>query len=433
MLAVATGTSAARLLGPSGEGELAAIQTWPLLLATLAMLGLDSALVYFVSRQPEKGKQFTSTAVLVGLISAVAVGVIAWFTLPVLLAAQAPRVISAARVFLFVGGIYALIGIPHGALRGARQFKAWNLFRVMPGLAWLFILSGSWLFGVRDAILLSRWFLVGVLVSGLPVLITASRRLRGPMKPDAALGPKMLRFGLPSALTSFPQTINLRFDQLMIIALLPARSLGIYVVAVSWSGAVAPLLSAVASVLFPTVSAEGDTERRERLLVTALQRGTVVAAVTSVPFMLMAPVALPLVFGARFAPSVPSALVLVPASAVLAWAGIAEEGLRGLGHPTTVLVTEVIAAAVTLMALPVLLHSCGIFGAALASLLGYSTIASVAVIAIHRTTGQSTRALIVPTPLIAKSTASSLLLGRHYAPGRHRSAARHRLRDVWDE
>src|ERR1035441_1916165 len=116
--------------------------------------------------------------------------------------------------------------------------------------------------------------------------------------------------------------------------------------------------------------------------------GAVVAAVTSLPFILLAPVALPLVFGARYAPSIPSALVLVPAGSILAWAGIAEEGLRGLGRPAMVLVAEVVAAIVTLGALPVLLHSSGIFGAAVASLLGYSTIAIVTVAAISHSTQQ---------------------------------------------
>src|SRR5664280_3616409 len=82
VLAVATGVLAARLLGPSGEGELTAIQTWPLLLGALAMLGLDSALVYFISRQPERGKQLTSTAVLIALLSSFAVGAVAWVAMP---------------------------------------------------------------------------------------------------------------------------------------------------------------------------------------------------------------------------------------------------------------------------------------------------------------------------------------------------------------
>jgi O-antigen/teichoic acid export membrane protein len=161
------------------------------------------------------------------------------------------------------------------------------------------------------------------------------------------------------------------------------------------------------------------------LLADALQSGVVVAAVTSLPFILLAPVAVPLVFGARFAPSIPSALVLVPAGAILAWAGIAEEGLRGLGHPTIVLVAESVAAVVTLASLPELLHFFGIMGAAVASLLGYTTLAVFAASAISRSTQLQLRRLIIPSPAVTKSLmlrGISLLLGRHHSasPGRHR-------------
>ena len=424
-LAVATGVIAPRLLGPSGEGELTAIQTWPLLLGTLAMLGLDSALVYFIAREPERGKQLTATATLIGLLSSLLVGAIAWFALPFLLSAQQPDVISAARVFLLIGVVFAVVGIPHGSLRGAHSFAMWNLFRVAPGLAWLGILCASWILKTAHPIPLSRWYLGAILCCGLPIVIVVNRRLQGRPRPDRRLAGKMLRFGLPSAVTSLPQTVNLRFDQLLIIAFLPARSLGFYVVAVAWSGGVAPLLSAIGSVLFPQVSAEPDTCRRGQLLATALQGGAVVAAVTSLPFILLAPVALPLVFGARFAPSIPSALVLVPAGAILAWAGIAEEGLRGLGRPTIVLVAESVAAVVTIASLPVLLHFFGIMGAAVASLLGYTTIAVFAASAISRSTQLPLHQLMVPSPAATKSMmlrGISLLPGRHHraAQGRHR-------------
>jgi antigen flippase len=431
-LAVATGVIAPRLLGPSGEGELTAIQTWPLLLGTLAMLGLDSALVYFIAREPESGKQLTATAMVIGLLSSVLIGAIAWFALPFLLSAQQPDVISAARVFLLVGVVYAVVGIPHGSLRGAHSFAAWNLFRIAPGLVWLCILCASWISKNARPILLSRWYLGAIFCCGLPFLIVVNRRLKGRPRPDRRLAWKMLRFGLPSAVTSLPQTVNLRFDQLLIIAFLPARSLGFYVVAVAWSGGVAPLLSAIGSVLFPQVSAERDMHRRGQLLATALQGGAVVAAVTSLPFILLAPVALPLVFGARFAPSIPSALVLVPAGAILAWAGIAEEGLRGLGHPTIVLGAESVAAVITLASLPVLLHFFGIMGAAMASLLGYTTIAVLAALAISRSIQMRPHQLMVPSPAATKSLmlrGTSLILGRGHSvsPGRHRRRqGRHR-------
>lgn len=423
LLAVVTGILSARLLHPEGEGELTAIQTWPLLLGVLAMLGLDSALVYFISRQPERGRQFTSTAVLIGLLSSLAVGAVAWFALPVLLSAQQPQVVSAARVFLLIGGIYAMVGIPHGSLRGARSFTAWNLFRIAPVFAWLFILLTSWLLGHPSAIPLSRWYLGGILACGLPFIIVVARRLQGPLKPDVRLASEMLRFGLPSALTSLPQTINLRFDQVLIIAILPARLLGLYVVAVSWSGAVAPLLSAVGIVLFPHVSAERDTDRQGHQLATALQSGTLVAAATSVPLMLLAPLGLPFVFGSDFAPSIPSALMLVPAGAILAWSGIAEAGLQGLGRPTMVLAAEAVAAVVTIAALPLLLHTYGIFGAAMASLLGYATVAVFTAIVISHSTNQRLRSLVIPTWPVTKSLvvrSISLFPGQHRSPGRHR-------------
>ena len=194
VIAVATGVIAPRLLGPSGEGELAAIQTWPLLLGTLSMLGLDSALVYFISREPERGKQLTATAMLIGLLSSLLVGAIAWFAMPFLLSAQQPDVISAARVFLLVGVLYAVVGIPIGSLRGANSFAIWNLFRIAPALAWLGILCASWFFKSARPIPLSRWYLGAILCCGLPILIVVKRRLQGRPRPDRRLAGKLLRF-----------------------------------------------------------------------------------------------------------------------------------------------------------------------------------------------------------------------------------------------
>ena len=423
VLAAATGVLSARLLRPAGEGELAAIQTWPLLLGTLAMLGLDGALVYFIGRQPEKARQFTSTAVLIGLLSFLVLGAVAWFVLPHVLSSQRPQVISAARMFLLIGGIYAVVGIPNGSLRASRSFTAWNLCRIAPGLTWLCMLIMSWLLGSSHAIPLSHLYLIGTLACGLPFLIFANRSLQGSLRPDVRLAPKLLRFGIPSAITSLPLTINLQLDQMLILVFLPARSLGLYVIAVSWSGGVAPLLQAVGNVLFPYVSAERDTGRQVQLLVRALQGGVLVAVATSLPFMLLAPFGLPAIFGRGFAASVPSAVVLVPAAAILSWARIAEAGLQGLGRPALVLTAEAVAAAVTLATLPVLLHVFGILGAAVASLLGYSAIAIFAVVAISRSTRQRIYSLVIPTWPVAKSL---VVRGIALVPSPHRSSGLHR-------
>ena len=161
VLAAVTGVFSARLLHPAGEGELAAIQTWPFLLGTLAMLGLtrrSSTSSHVSQKEPDslRRQPFSSGSYL------------PWQWVPSLglyclsfSARQPPQVVSAARVFLLIGGIYAVVGIPHGSLRGAQSFTAWNLFRVAPGLAWLCMLFTSWLLGHPNAIPLSRWYLGG--------------------------------------------------------------------------------------------------------------------------------------------------------------------------------------------------------------------------------------------------------------------------------
>jgi O-antigen/teichoic acid export membrane protein len=429
VLGAATGILAAHLLHPSGEGQLTAIQAWPSLMATLATLGLDSAVVYFISSQPESGKQLTATAALICLVTALVIGAVAWFVLPFLLSAQQPEVISAARVYLLIGCVYACVGIPLASLRGAQSFMAWNILRVLPGIAWMFILVAAWQLGHASAVSLSHWYLAAAFLCGLPLLVVVNRRLQGASRPDPSSAPKLLRYGIPSAIASLPQTINLQFDQLLIVAFLPARSLGLYAVAVSWSSATAPSLSAVGSVLFPRVSAASDPSRKGRLLATALQSGVLIAVATAVPFALLAPVGLPLIFGRSFGPAVPSALLLVPAGAILAWGGIAEQGLLGLGRPRAALAAEAAGAVVTVGTLPLLLHTSGIFGAAVASLLGYSTFAVFAVVVISRSTHQPIRTFVIPTRSIAMVLMARSLgpvrarLQRH-RPGRHRPLGR---------
>ena len=148
------------------------------------MLGLDSALVFFISSQPESGKQLTTTAALICLVSALAFGAVAWFVLPLLLSAQQPQVISAARVYMLIGCFYAIVGIPLASLRGVRSFRAWNILRVLPGIAWLFILVATWQLGHASAVLFSRSYLAALFLCGLPILVIVNRRLQGPLRPD---------------------------------------------------------------------------------------------------------------------------------------------------------------------------------------------------------------------------------------------------------
>ncbi len=405
-IGVATGVITARILGPVMVGQFNAIQVWPLIIASVAQMGLTEALVYFVSRDTEHAKSYVLLAELMATISSIIFIGIGWELVPFLLSSQTKEIVEASRVFLIVSIIYSL-GLSHSALRGVQEFKLWNVFRVLPGIVWLIVLVTLDVVGEANPIKLSRLFLLSMFLVAVIRTSVSFARLKGRVMLRIKYAGKMLRFGLPSVLTTVPQTVNLRLDQFFIIALLPARDLGFYVVAVAWSGGVSPFLSAVGAVMFPKVSALPDNGKLN-LLKTGLQGSALVGTIIGLLITLLAPIGIPIVFGTKFDNSIPSALFLVPAGVILAWAGVAEEGLRGLGKPKVVLYAEIIGAVVTVIALISLLHPFGIVGAAIASLLGYSIVALVCAFALSRYTETKLTQFIFPSidtiKLIIKKT-----------------------------
>jgi len=122
ILGTITGVMAARLLSPLGRGELAAIQTWPVLFGFLAMLGLSDALTYYSACAPERTGTYVGSGMALVLISCGPFMLAAYISMPVLLSAQTALVVAAAREYLLVVPFIALFGLLFNALRGRDDF-----------------------------------------------------------------------------------------------------------------------------------------------------------------------------------------------------------------------------------------------------------------------------------------------------------------------
>ncbi|MGI8808086.1 MAG: lipopolysaccharide biosynthesis protein [Acidimicrobiales bacterium] len=391
-----TGVLAARLLGPAGRGELAAIQLWPSFLATLAVLGLPDALVYFASTDRDRLGRYLGSATALALCAAAVAMAIGYPLMGVLLPTQSDAVVSSARLYLLVCPLFVLVGLPFHALRGAGEFGLWNAIRIAPSVLWLLILGVSAIEGA-DALVLPRWHLGALTLLMIPVLVLTARRVAGPFRPDRDLSRPLLRYGIPGMLTTVPQQLNLRLDQLLMAALLPTRDLGLYVAAASWSLAVGPLVTAVGAVLFPSVALLTDADERAAVLA----RGSRLALLLGVGMVgavsLVTWPGIRLLFGDDFGGAVGPAVVLVAAAGVLSYGFVLQEGLRGLGLPRAVLRSEMVGLGVTAVALAVFLPTLGILGAAIASLLGYLTVAVMLLRRIVNATGMTYSELLRPT------------------------------------
>jgi len=395
-LGLVCGVFVARMLGPKGRGELAAIQTWPQVVATLSMLGVPEALTYYCAKQQQRAKNYLATAMALGTLGAGVGTVIAYCAMPWLLAAESGRIVSFARLYLILAFIYAVPAMLGPALRGIGKFEIWNLLRIGPLFGWLGVLLIAWMSGNKTPEFLAAMNLVALVVLFCPSIAIAYSRIPGHFKIGRSNSLDLLTYGLPCVMTGVPQMLNLRLDQMMMTVFVSPRQLGLYVVAVAWSGAVSPLVNGLSSVMLPAVASLNDREKAFQRLAMGVRIITILAVVACGLLLVITPVAIIALFGSRYRACIPAALILVPASGILAINLLLQEGVRGLGHPYTVLRAESYGLIMTVVLLLVLLRPLGMVGAAIASFIGYSTVTISLLASAKRITGVGIASMLIP-------------------------------------
>jgi O-antigen/teichoic acid export membrane protein len=399
-LGVATSVIAARWLGAEGRGELAAIQMWPSLLASVAMLGMAEALVYFCAKHPSQSRQYLVTAGTITLVAMPLFVVAGYLLLPHLLSNHSPAVVQSARTYLLLIPLFTFLGLPYHLLRGIQRYRLWNAMRVVPIVIWLLVLVTAVLTGIADPTRITRIYLIA-LTSVSPVLIWIIwQRSAGPAAPTTGAAGGLLKFGAPSVLVALPQLFSLNLDQVAVAAVMPATELGVYMVAIAWGACIPMLSNALAIVVSTQLAAGASDPHRNRRFVEGIRYGAwmIVACVLAV--IAGTPLGLTLVFGAGFQAAVIPAAILVVASGANAFNRVLEELLRGLGHPVATLTAQLAALGVGLPAMYVLLPRAGLRGAAMASLIGYLAGMAVLLAQSRRVAGLRLLDALDPRPIL---------------------------------
>lgn len=373
ILGALTGVAAARILGATGRGELAAIRVPGLLLAGLATLGLPDAMVHFVRRDPDRVGPIVGASFTLAALASVAAGLLGIALVPILLRDSSSQVMTLGRWWMAIPLLMTFGGIPVMAFRAIGRDRLWNLLRVIPGLIWLIVLivAASQPQGDRLGFLVFG-HLAGLAVLGAVAWIALRRRLVDPIRPGREQWPRLLRYGAPLSLAAVPQIANTRFDQLLLIPFVSSEELGFYVAAVAFATLSTPVVSAFGIVLFPRISEAKGANEIKRLILRYVRPAIVTAALVAAVGASTAPFLLPLLFGSGFDAAVPVSQILLPAGAILACSEVLKSVLLGLARTSTILSSEITGLVFNIAGLAILVPAFGIVGAAVASLLAYA-------------------------------------------------------------
>jgi O-antigen/teichoic acid export membrane protein len=383
-----TGPITARSLGPAGRGELAAIVA----VLLWAPLLLDFGLTQWIARERATG---ATPADILGVALPLAfacslIGVAGAVPVSHAIGAGRPVVTAYVQAGLFLIPItvimQTLLGIVIGESRWGLLAASRITGSLMPVVA-IVVLAAIGRLTVATA---AASYLLGTLISGL--LVMSSVRGVGRLFFERHRARLAAAFGAKIWLSSLAAAGTNRIDQVLMAFLVPSSELGLYAVAVTVATVALSPIGMVVNVLVPRVAA-GDA----RLAARACRVSTAVVGIASLALIAGTPILIPFVFGSKFRPAEPMAIVLLIANIPAAAGFLLNSALGAANNPGATVRAELVGLVATVAGLIVFLPEFGGRGAAAVSLAAYSLRLIMQLTAVRGTFGYSWWRFVIPT------------------------------------
>ncbi len=413
VLGFTTSALQARLLGPSSRGELQAIQLLPNIIASVAMLGVQDAVIYFGASQPGHVGRYARSALILIVTAALPITLIGWNLLPLTLPNYDTGVVRMSQWWL-VATLFscAVGGVPHQVARAVQRPVLWNLLRLASATWWVILLLGSHagLGGPPTPTRIAAIYLSGVAILSVVNWFPVLSYFHGPVSVEATLWRPLLRYGLPNMLAVLPQLAAQRLDQIVVAVRLPAHELGLYAVALAWSGSVSLASSAIAAVAFPRIAGLANARDQKRLLMRGVLVTLVVSTSAAVGLGVMSDWLIPIIFGRQFEDASTLSRILLLSAPIRSLVDVLESGARGTGQTRLVLGGESMAVAVGVAAAVFFVPLYGALGAAMA--IGFGGLSALLIVAIGTYAWSRRSAATTPSPSASSAFSSAVFRTR---------------------
>ena len=364
-LGVVTGILAARLLGPTGRGELAVIVFLPTVLALIGEIELPRSIAVEASHGPVPAK-LVSTSVWLALGLGVIQAVILIAALPLYLPADKLYLLPSARWFaVYLPATYVTAALMGGD-QGQGRFGRFSFLMVLPGALYaVFILA--FVFGTRTPSSFAACLLASAILTAI-IRVGMDRRQVPFGLPDLTLARNLLVRGASFYLPAIAGFVLSRADLFILIRIVPTEQVGLYAVAqaiaLGQMGAVLPFVH----VGFAAVAREGKAAGALAVLAQHFRLAQIAAIMMAVLAAALTPWGIRTLFGPAFLGARITAYLLIGATAIWGASQMLEQGLRAAGHPRIGILSNLAGLAVLLAAGIPACRSHGINGIAAAAL-----------------------------------------------------------------
>jgi O-antigen/teichoic acid export membrane protein len=367
-----SGIFLARLLGPSGRGELALCIIWPTVIATLGSLGISDAIIYFTAKR-KSNEAIVFHMLFMAALQSVVLMPLGFFVLSLLLTSHEPEAIANIRLFLLIIPLNLVGQYCIALAQGELKLGRFNTMRFI--IPFINFCVASLLFFLEIPSV--RLILIGQLAGNLFVAViylyisVQGGSIRWGLSPPFLKD--LIKYGIRSHLGTVTQNLNQRLDQMLISLFLPTGMLGYYVVAVTASNAVGVIPNAFRIVLFPSAAGAGDIESSKAIIQRFFVRSIFLVSLCCLVLWVVFPHLLPFIYGREFQPSVFPGRILLLAVVFASMRDILAYSHRALNNPLVAAKSEVYGLITTGISLLILLPALGIVGAAFASAIAYAT------------------------------------------------------------
>jgi O-antigen/teichoic acid export membrane protein len=284
-------------------------------------------------------------------------------------------------------------------LIGEERFRLRSVLAVLNRAAsltaflWLVVVVGK----LAESAVLAN--LVGLVLGGCAAILFVRHSVVDGWKVSEArqnLLPTLL-FGIRGQAGNLATFFSYRLDVFVVNYFLDATQVGLYALGVMVSEAMWQVPGVVSVALCPRTAKTigAGAENFTSMIIRQVFFATLAVGVL---IALVAPLAVPLIFGARFTPSVPVIWWILPGTVALSVSKVICADLTGRGLNTHTAISSYIGLTCTLILDLALIPKMGIQGAALASSLAYSSGTVYLFLIVRRELNATVRELLVPTP-----------------------------------